>query len=232
MDIWKQLKSTYFIIPNNFSFNNFSKKSISGDARVQVLQEPVSLPSWSGLEFLGDPDIFGPLGLRGIRWYPTLSSILKREAFPRGELFQHIGFFILLLFLGTSALCTEIPRSDWFFFKTAHIGYHRSWHILPLYSSTLGPTNSTFKKNQAHCEFFQITSQLGCVNSKRNSTFLSKNLIWNKLSCQKWINWHKCYIFYSNFLLFIQKASSQTSFWAHFKVNILACQNHHNLNIW
>ena len=31
MDIWKQLKSTYFIIPNNFSFNNFSKKSIPGD---------------------------------------------------------------------------------------------------------------------------------------------------------------------------------------------------------
>ena len=41
MDIQKQLKSTYFIIPNNFCFNNLSKKSIPGDARAQVLQEPV-----------------------------------------------------------------------------------------------------------------------------------------------------------------------------------------------
>ena len=41
MDIWKQLKLAYFIIPNNFCFNNFSKKSIPGDARAQVLKEPV-----------------------------------------------------------------------------------------------------------------------------------------------------------------------------------------------
>ena len=38
MDIQKQLKSTYFIIPINFCFNNLSKRSIPGDARAQVLQ--------------------------------------------------------------------------------------------------------------------------------------------------------------------------------------------------
>ena len=41
MDIQKHLKSTYFIIPNNFCASNFYKKSIPGDARAQVLQEPV-----------------------------------------------------------------------------------------------------------------------------------------------------------------------------------------------
>ena len=41
VDSRKQLKSTYFIIPNSFCFNNFSEKSIPGDVRAQVLQEPV-----------------------------------------------------------------------------------------------------------------------------------------------------------------------------------------------
>ena len=40
-DIRKQQKSTYFIIPNNFCFYNYLKKSVPGDVRVQVLQEPV-----------------------------------------------------------------------------------------------------------------------------------------------------------------------------------------------
>ena len=37
MDIQKQLKSTYFIIPNNFSFNNITKKSFPGTPRVNAL---------------------------------------------------------------------------------------------------------------------------------------------------------------------------------------------------
>ena len=41
LDVWKNLKPTQLIILDNFSYNNFSKKSITGDVRVQVLQEPV-----------------------------------------------------------------------------------------------------------------------------------------------------------------------------------------------
>ena len=63
MDIWKQLKSTYFIIPNNFCFNNFSKKSIPGDARAQVLQEPVGgSHADQGRKSGGAPMFLGPGG--------------------------------------------------------------------------------------------------------------------------------------------------------------------------
>ena len=37
----KHLKIAKIIIPNNSCFCNFLKKSIPGDARAQVLQEPV-----------------------------------------------------------------------------------------------------------------------------------------------------------------------------------------------
>ena len=37
----KKLKSTHLNISNNFCFNNFAQKSIPGDVRAQVLQEPV-----------------------------------------------------------------------------------------------------------------------------------------------------------------------------------------------
>ena len=41
LDARKNWKPTQFIILDNFCFNNFSKKSIPGDVRDQVLQEPV-----------------------------------------------------------------------------------------------------------------------------------------------------------------------------------------------
>ena len=37
----KKLKTTHLNIPKSFCFNNFSQKSIPGDVRAQVLQEPV-----------------------------------------------------------------------------------------------------------------------------------------------------------------------------------------------
>ena len=40
-DVWRNLKPTQFIILNNSCFKNFLKKSIPGDVRAQVLQEPV-----------------------------------------------------------------------------------------------------------------------------------------------------------------------------------------------
>ena len=41
LDVQKHLKPTQFYMLNNLCFNNFSKKSIPGDVRAQVLQEPV-----------------------------------------------------------------------------------------------------------------------------------------------------------------------------------------------
>ena len=41
LDVRKNLKPTQFYMLNNLCFNNFSKKSIPGDVRAQVLQEPV-----------------------------------------------------------------------------------------------------------------------------------------------------------------------------------------------
>ena len=41
LDVQKNLKPTQFYMLNKLCFNNFSKKSIRGDVRAQVLQEPV-----------------------------------------------------------------------------------------------------------------------------------------------------------------------------------------------
>ena len=41
LDVWKNLKPTQFYVLNNLCFNKFPKKCIPGDARAQVLQEPV-----------------------------------------------------------------------------------------------------------------------------------------------------------------------------------------------
>merc|ERR1712026_596255 len=40
--VLENLTPTQFYMLNNLCFNNFSKKSIPGDVRAQVLQEPVS----------------------------------------------------------------------------------------------------------------------------------------------------------------------------------------------
>ena len=42
LDVQENLKPTQIYMLNNFCFNNFPKKLIPGDARGQVLQEPVS----------------------------------------------------------------------------------------------------------------------------------------------------------------------------------------------
>ena len=41
LEVCKNLKPTQFYMLNNLCFNNFPKKSIPGDVRAQVLQEPV-----------------------------------------------------------------------------------------------------------------------------------------------------------------------------------------------
>ena len=87
MDIRKHLISTYFIIPNNFCFNNFSKKSIPGDVLALGLllavygpglgpdvpgcrDKPyVNQPSWSSLTTLSSTTFLKnqSLGMSGLR---------------------------------------------------------------------------------------------------------------------------------------------------------------------
>ena len=73
LDVRKNLEPTQFYMLNNLCFNNFSKKSIPGDVRARVLQEPVggshADQGWKS----GVPTIFfWPWGSRGIQRYPTL----------------------------------------------------------------------------------------------------------------------------------------------------------------
>ena len=63
LDVQKNLKSTQFYILNNLWLNNFSKKTIPGDVRAQVLQEPVGASHADQGRKSGVPPTF--LGPRG-----------------------------------------------------------------------------------------------------------------------------------------------------------------------
>ena len=94
MDIGKQLKSTYFIIPNNFRFNNFSKKSIPGDAWAQVLQEPVSTSHANQGRKTGVPHPFSVPGDQEESTGTQHLALASKLAFHRGGLlFQYIRIF-------------------------------------------------------------------------------------------------------------------------------------------
>ena len=63
LDVGKNLKSTQWIILDNFCFNTCLKKSLPGDARAQVLQEPVGASRADQGQKSGVPTIFfGPWG--------------------------------------------------------------------------------------------------------------------------------------------------------------------------
>ena len=63
LDVRKNLKPTQFYMLNNLCFNNFSKKSIPGDVRAQVLQEPVGASHADQGRKSGVPQTFlGPGG--------------------------------------------------------------------------------------------------------------------------------------------------------------------------
>ena len=73
LDVWKNLKPTQFYMLNNLCFNSFSKKSIPGDVRAQVLQEPVGASHVDQGQKSGVPGTFlNPGGQAGSDGTPHL----------------------------------------------------------------------------------------------------------------------------------------------------------------
>ena len=90
LDVWKNLKPTQLISLDNFSFNNFSK-SIPGDVRAQVLQEPVGASHADQGRKSGVPTIFlGPGGQAGSNGTPHLTLQPPGTESQGGELFKYI----------------------------------------------------------------------------------------------------------------------------------------------
>ena len=80
----KKLKSTHLNIPNSFCFNNFAQKSIPGDVRAQVLQEPVGASHGDQGRKSGVPTFFsGPGGQAGSNGTPHL-ALASRSTIPQG----------------------------------------------------------------------------------------------------------------------------------------------------
>ena len=71
----KHLKIAKIIIPNNSCYCNFLKKSIPGDARAQVLQEPVGAShADQGRKSGGAPMFLGPGGQEESNGTPHLTQ--------------------------------------------------------------------------------------------------------------------------------------------------------------
>ena len=70
LDVWKHLKTTHLINQNSFCFINCLKKSIPGDDRAQVLQEPVGASLGDqGRKFAKVSYQVLILGSRAFQWY-------------------------------------------------------------------------------------------------------------------------------------------------------------------
>ena len=75
LDVGKNLKSTQWIILDNFCFNTCLKKSLPGDARAQVLQEPVGAShADQGGKSGGAPMFLGPGGQEESNGTPHLTQ--------------------------------------------------------------------------------------------------------------------------------------------------------------
>ena len=81
----KTLKTTHLNIPNSFCFNNFAQKSIPGDVRVQVLQEPVGASHADQGRKSGMPPMFSdPGGQAGSNGTPYGQCCLANHDSPGG----------------------------------------------------------------------------------------------------------------------------------------------------
>ena len=74
LDVRKNLKPTQFYMLNNLCFNNFSKKSIPGDVRAQVLQGPVLLAPPTLIR-AGNPGCTNHFWTLGVKPDPTVPHI-------------------------------------------------------------------------------------------------------------------------------------------------------------
>ena len=91
LDVRINLKPTQLIILDNFSFNKFSKKSIPGDVRAQVLQEPVGTSHGDQGRKSGVPGTFlDPGGQAGSDGTPHLGFGASPRLPQGGSLFQYI----------------------------------------------------------------------------------------------------------------------------------------------
>ena len=85
LEVQKNPKPTKFYMLNNFCFNNFSKKSIPGDVRAQVLQEPVGASHADQGRKSGVPHLFSdPGGQAGSNGTPYGQSCLASSRGPGG----------------------------------------------------------------------------------------------------------------------------------------------------
>ena len=85
LDVRKNLKPTQFYMLNNLCFNNFPKKSIPGDVRAQVLQEPVGgSHAGQGRKSGVQRTFLGPGGQAGSDGTPYLGVWVITENSPGG----------------------------------------------------------------------------------------------------------------------------------------------------
>ena len=91
LDVRKNLKPTQFYMLNNLCFNNFSKKSIPGDVRAQVLQEPVGAShADQGRKSGGATMFLGPGGQEESNGTPHLTQAPSLAESQGGELLKYI----------------------------------------------------------------------------------------------------------------------------------------------
>ena len=85
LDVRKNLKPTQIYMLNYLCFNNFSKKSIPGDVRAQVLQEPVGgSHADQGRKSRMPPMFLDPGGQDESNGTPYTSCCLANQDFPGG----------------------------------------------------------------------------------------------------------------------------------------------------
>ena len=90
LDVHKNLKPTQFYMLNNLCFNNFPRTLITGDVRVQVLQESVSGSTLARAVNLECLLHFLTLGVKLDPIIPHTWGLGHPLQFPRGKLLQYI----------------------------------------------------------------------------------------------------------------------------------------------
>ena len=82
--VQKKLVSTHLKMPNNFCLKNFAQKSIPGDVRAQVLQEPVGASHGDQGRKFGMQQVFlDPGGHAGSNGTPHL-ALASTAPHPQG----------------------------------------------------------------------------------------------------------------------------------------------------
>ena len=89
LDVCKDLKNQFYML-NKLCFNNFPKKSIPGDARAQVFQEPVNASHADQGQKSGVPQTFPTLEVKPVPIVPQTWALGHPLQFPRVECCSNI----------------------------------------------------------------------------------------------------------------------------------------------